>query len=277
MTIAKPKHLEARALLLKHLDLHPGKAVNNDLDPLEAGIVPDSNHRGGYHCGRGQVDATDYSVRESSRDRNGLDQYSAGIDYGYFAVTTDRGTFDLYDYNLWLKGLWDAGDDDTKDLREVIYSPDGVNVRRLDKLGIRSTGDSSHQTHTHHSEFRDADGHRMVNLARRWLQHIGLLEDPVTKDEIAAIAKETAKQVWATPYGNSSTEKRWPGAGVKPMNSYLALAAMYGKDDLDTDDVDEQAIVAGVLAGLDAETIAAAIPAEIAEQVAQKLADRMAA
>lgn len=42
-------------------------------------------------------------------------------------------------------------------------------------------------------------------------------------------------------------------------------------------DVDEAAIVQGVLAGLPAEQIAAAIPEELAEQVAQKLADRLAA
>lgn len=284
MTSAKPYHKAARELLLEHLDLHPGKTVNADLDPLEVGIVPDSDHHGGYHCGEGQVSADDYSVRESERDRRGLDGYSSAIDIGYFAITTSRGFFDLYDLNGWLVNLWDRGDPDIADLREVIYSPDGKVVRRKDKLGLRISGDSSHTTHTHLSEFRDADGHRMVNLATRWLEHIGLLEDPVTKDEIAAIAKETAKQVWATPYGNTSTEQRWPGTGTKPMSSFLALAAMYGYDGVQLaktltgkDWTDEDAIVRDVLAGLDPAVIAAAIPAEIAEQVAQKLADRLAA
>lgn len=49
------------------------------------------------------------------------------------------------------------------------------------------------------------------------------------------------------------------------------VAVLAGKDQ-----VDEQAIIAGILAGLPPEAIAAAIPDELAEQVAQKLADRLA-
>jgi hypothetical protein len=291
MTTAKPHHLAARQLMIDHLDMHPGKTVNADLDPLEAGIVPDANHRGGYHCGRSQVSDSDYSVRESSRDREGLDEHSSGIDYGYFAVTTARGTFDLYSYNDWLKLLWEAGDDDTKDLREVIYSPNGVHVKRLDKLGIRSTGDSSHQTHTHHSEFRDADGHRMVNLARRWLQHIGLLAgegDDMTPEELLDFDPKDGKGGIPNPYNDKATN---PSISVRTALKAAAMADM-GVRDLNVkvnralglltsllgkDFTDEQAIVTGVLAGLDPATIAAAIPAEIAEQVAQKIADRLAA
>ncbi|MGI5144783.1 hypothetical protein ACQEVC_45450 [Plantactinospora sp. CA-294935] len=185
-TVAKPKHKEARALYLEHLDLHPGRTVGNDLDPLEAGIVGDSRHGSGYHISRADNDSGDYSVDESPRDRRGRSDYASAMDIGYFKVTTDRGTFDLYDYNRWLVGLCRSGDSDTADLREVIYSLDGTTVRRWDRLGKRSTGDSSHRTHTHLSEFRDADGRRMVALARRWLQLIGLIDtedDDMTDDD----------------------------------------------------------------------------------------------
>lgn len=39
MTTAPPGLLEARALLLAHLDMHPGQTVSADLDPAEVGIV----------------------------------------------------------------------------------------------------------------------------------------------------------------------------------------------------------------------------------------------
>lgn len=50
-----------------------------------------------------------------------------------------------------------------------------------------------------------------------------------------------------------------------------AILAAVGKDN-----VDEAAIVSGVLAGISPEAIASAIPQDIAEQVAQKLAERLA-
>lgn len=187
MTNAKSNHKAARALLLKYLDLHPGEQVENDLDPLEMGLVGDTRHREGgdsYHLGRDQIRATGhrYSVDESPRDRAGLDEHSSALDVGFFKATTSRGTFDLYAYNRWLIDLCEASDPDTRDIREVIYSPDGRVVRRWDRLGRRSTGDSSHLFHTHTSEFRDADGHRMICLATRWLQHIGLIPDEHEED-----------------------------------------------------------------------------------------------
>ncbi len=202
MTAAKPHHLAARRLLLDHLDVHPGKAVGNDLDPLEAGIVGDTAHQQGgdsYHLGKDKIRARGsrnrYSVDESPRDQRGLNNYASAMDIGYFKVATSRGTFDLYDFNAWLIGLCKTGDPDTADLREVIYSPDGLTVRRWDDLGVRSTGDNSHLTHSHLSEYRDADGHRMVRLVTRWLQHIGLIleEDDVTKTEFMAWMTEWAK------------------------------------------------------------------------------------
>jgi hypothetical protein len=204
MTVAKPHHLAARRLLLQHLDLHPGKTVRSDLDPLEAGIVGDTDHEEGgdsYHLGKDKIRAkagrSRYSVDESARDLRGLDNYASGMDIGYFKVVTVRGSFTLYDLNAWLIGLCRAGDPDTADLREVIYSLDGVTVKRWDRLNRRATGDSSHRDHTHLSEHRDANGHRMVNLARRWLQRIGLIpeENEVTPDDRKWITTEFTRLI----------------------------------------------------------------------------------
>lgn len=202
MTAAKPHHLTARKLLLEHLDLNPGRTVGTDLDPAEVGIVGDTAHAAGgdsYHLGKDQIrargDRARYSVDESPRDQAGLDNYASALDIGYFKVTTARGTFDLYDFNTWLTALCRAGDPDTGDLREVIYSLDGKTVRRWDRLGRRTSGDNTHTWHTHLSEHRDATGQRMIRLATRWLQHIGLLpgEDDVTKTEFMTWMTEWAK------------------------------------------------------------------------------------
>lgn len=195
VTTAKANHRAARALLLQHLDMHPGRAVHNDLDPLEAGIVGDTPHTVGgdsYHLGADQLRTSPrrYSVDESARDRRGVDNNASAMDVGYFKVTTAKGTFDLYAYNAWLIGLCRAGDPDTADLREVIYSLDGDTVLRFDDLGLRTTGSLSHRTHTHLSEYRDADGHRMLRLATRWLQHIGLIPEEDDMPSAAEVAAE---------------------------------------------------------------------------------------
>lgn len=180
MTIAKPAHLEARKLLLEHLDIHPGRTVPDDLDPAEVGIVGSEGHkRAGtsYHLGKAdlKLDKRPYSVYESARDQRGLNQHASAMDIGEFRIKTKRGTFDLRHFSRWLVDLCRKGDPDTVDIREVIYSLDGKTVLRWDRLGIRSSGDLSHLAHTHVSEFRNADGRRMVRLVTRYLQHVGLL------------------------------------------------------------------------------------------------------
>lgn len=203
MTVAKINHKAARVLLLQHLDMHPGQAVGDDLDPAEVGIVGDTSHAEGgdsYHLGADQIRARNgrdrYSVDESARDKRGLDEHASAMDVGYFQVKTVKGVADLRSFSLWLVALCKAGDPDTADLREVIYSPDGQTVRRWDRQGVRTSGDSSHLYHTHLSEFRDADGHRMLRLATRWLQHIGLIPEeddmPTTPAQFLALLKDPA-------------------------------------------------------------------------------------
>jgi hypothetical protein len=188
MTSAPAGLLEARRLLIEHLDTHPGQTVSADLDPAEVGIVGDAGHLGGYHCGRDRVrrdsagNIVDYSVIESPRDRAGLDLDAAALDVGWFIVTTPRGAFNLRHFSAWLVGECERGAPDTLDIREVIYSLDGVAVKRWDRLKRRTTGDGSHRTHTHISEFRDSNGRKMPALMRRWLIHIGLIEGDTMAD-----------------------------------------------------------------------------------------------
>lgn len=188
MTTAPAPLKEARSLLLEHLDIHENSsAYSTDLDPAEVGIVGDPAHWGGYHCGSDRVTSVDYSVDESSRDRNGLTLDASALDVGQFSVTVGGQTHNLRTFSRWVVSQCEAGAPDTRDIREVIYSPDGEVVQRWDRLKRRTTGDSSHLWHTHFSFHRDAikAGRGPAPLFRRYLATIGLIqkEDTMSADD----------------------------------------------------------------------------------------------
>lgn len=128
------------------------------------GIVGDTSHNsdGGYHVGRDVLHALrtapedpggDYSYTESPRDRAGLTDAASAFDLG--------GNFTRFrEVTLGIVAACTRNDPRTRDIREVIYTPDGRNVRRWDALGRRTGGDSSHLAHTHLSFFRDSEGRR---------------------------------------------------------------------------------------------------------------------
>lgn len=195
MTSSPPNLRAVRAQLLTYLDFHPGDSGHpGDLDPAEAGIVGDPDHIGGYHCGSDRVrrnsagTINDYSVTESSRDRNGLSDFASADDIGWW----QRGEHNLRTYSRWLVKQCEDNTPDSRDIREIIYSPDGRTVKRWDRLSIRSSGDDSHLTHTHRSWFRDAvkSGKDLTALDRRYLTEIGLigggmeLADKITRESI---------------------------------------------------------------------------------------------
>jgi hypothetical protein len=186
-----PANLRAvRVLLLDHLDIHDrSRDYAADLDPDEVGIPGDTDHAEGgdsYHLGADQIRARNgrdrYSVDESPRDRNGLTNYASALDIGWFEVRVAGKVHNLRTFSLWLVAQCKAGTVDTRDIREVIYSPDGKTVKRWDRVGRRTSGDSSHTLHTHNSYFRDAikAGRDQTAVFRRYLTEIGLLagEEP---------------------------------------------------------------------------------------------------
>lgn len=267
MTRAPANLIAVRNLLITHLDNAPGP---DDLDPGEVGIVGDSAHRGGYHCGANRTVTNDYSVFESPRDRAGLTLDASALDVGPFAVTSNGRTFDLAHFSQWCVGQCAAGAADTKDIREIIYSPDGKTVKRWDRLGKRTSGDSSHRWHTHISFFRDAvkAGRDQRPLFRRYLSSIGILEDDtVTPEDIekvanAVVAKLIVSDSWPNGYGDSKT------------NEKIALGTFVKNVAADT-----QATLAAVgkIQGLDAKAVADAINATVVKQVADELARRLSA
>ncbi|MFY1655996.1 peptidoglycan-binding domain-containing protein [Micromonospora sp. WMMD1274] len=181
MTTAPPNLLAVRKLLLAHLDVDKTRARADDLESAEVGIVGDPAHRGGYHCGSDRVITNDYSVVESSRDRTGLTRYASALDVGQFKVRSGGATHNLRTFSTWIVTQCAANTADTRDIREVIYSPDGRTVRRWDRLGKRSSGDNSHVFHTHFSFFRDAikAGRDQTRLFRRYLTEIRLIEGSI--------------------------------------------------------------------------------------------------
>ncbi|MEV4766627.1 hypothetical protein AB0J89_28760 [Micromonospora chokoriensis] len=290
MTRAPDNLLALRSLLLTHLDNAPGP---DDLEPAEVGIVGDPAHRGGYHCGSDRVVPNDYSVVESPRDRAGLTLDAAALDVGQFDVRSGGRSNTLPSFSVWCVAQCAANAADTRDIREIIYSPDGSTVKRWDRLGKRTTGDSSHRWHTHFSFFRDAikAGRDQRPLFRRYLSSIGLLEDddmtPEEHNWLATVHKNLTVLDGRNPIGQIYTRmaegRDDTGAPVngnwnlQAMTKQLTdlqatLNALAGKDF-----TDEPAIVQGVLAGLTPEKIAAAIPPTIAKQVADELARRLVA
>lgn len=152
MTYAPDDLLAVRRYVLTQTAL-PGDAV---------GIVGDPAHAstGGYHEGNDDLAragrlTSDYSKRQSSRDRPGSNAASA-LDNGDF----DHGGKTLRQLSQFLVARCVAGDPRCRDIREIIYTPDGQSVRRWDALGMSTTGDSSHLYHTHTSFFRDSEGRR---------------------------------------------------------------------------------------------------------------------
>ncbi len=294
MTYAPDTLLVARRLLI---DTVPG------LTGAEVGIVGDGPHAAtgsSYHLGKSQLRSDSYSIVESSRDRNGLTDAAAALDIGEFSFTRNGKTHNLRTFSAWLVAQCKAGTADTKDIREVIYSTDGTTVKRWDRLGRRSIGDSSHRWHTHISYFRDSEKRDKAGLFRRYLTETGLLEDEVTEAElIAAVTKALKGWTEEDPASTTTPKAQARIGGWLRMAEYrahwrqsqvmaaldalakgdqAALAAIVARiDSASAEAVDEQAIVAGVLTGLDPAAIAAAIPPELARQVADELAARLAA
>jgi hypothetical protein len=302
MTSAPANLLAVRNLLLTYLDVDKNTVRSQDLEPAEVGIVGDPNHRGGYHCGSDRVVPRDYSVVESTRDASGLTLHASALDVGTFSVTSGGATHSLRTFSTWFVSQCAADAADARDIREIIYSPDGRTVKRWDRLGKRTTGDNSHLLHTHFSFFRDSTkaDRDQTPLFRRYLTAIGLIA-PV-KPETGM--EQTDKLIDNTGYPNRTVGnvladlenlRNWlispvnttglvsPPQPNSPLQLMLAMARAWPAlvaqvTGLSTKDfTDEQQIVTGVLAGLPPEKIAEAIPPQIARDVADELSRRLTA
>lgn len=148
------------------LELQSFMQQQTGLPLADLGVVGDLAHDGGYHCGwdRRNLDDKgvlhDYSWQESTRDSSHKTNAARAFDCGMFPR--------LREMSIWMVQQCQQGAPDTSDIREIIYSPDGVNVLRWDRLKIRGSGDSSHLTHTHFSFFADAESRDKLGLFQRF-------------------------------------------------------------------------------------------------------------
>lgn len=155
---------------------------------VNLGIVGDTHHTAGYHLGRDRIysstgqGADDYSVR-LPRDKAGLSGAASAIDLGRLGGSLDE----LYDFSRWLVAECQRGAPGTRDVREVIYSPDGSKVQRYSGVdGLihdgPGNGDSSHTTHTHISYYRDSEQRDKVQaFAGYWeAEDVAITWHPIT-------------------------------------------------------------------------------------------------
>lgn len=219
------------------------------MNPLSMGIVGDDSHAASgtsYHLGKDALLSTAYSIVESSRDRNGLSNAASALDIGNFSISRGGKTHTLRTFSVWLVGQCEAGTPDTADIREVIYSPDGQVVKRWDRLKKRTTGPSSHLTHTHVSYFRDSESRDKTALYRRYFATIEG-DEPMTPAERAVLIKE----MWASqPWGSSPAT-----AGIALQEAWRAARSADAK-------------ATDILTNMDPAALAAAMTGPIAERVA---------
>ena len=224
------------------------------------------------------------------------------MDVGTFSVRSGGGTHNLRTFSTWMVAQCVANAADTRDIREIIYSPDGRTVRRWDRLGRRTSGDSSHLYHTHFSFFRDSTkaGRDLTPLFRRYLTAIGMIATAKPEDDMEQtdrLIKDTGSKnrTVGDVLADLQNLRNWlispanttglvnPPMPNSPLQQMLAMlrawpALVAQVNELSGRDfTDEQQIVSGVLAGLPPEKIAEAIPPQIARDVADELSRRLIA
>lgn len=168
MTVASPALLEWRALL---------KGEDADLSNEEVGIVGGPGHiltGTSYHLGKDQLkmNKNPYSAR-TARDRAGLaNPATANL---ASAGDVDDDLDELRDMSVWTVNECRKPNPhpDTLDIREIIYSPDGINVYTWDREKGQTSapekrGDLNHRNHTHYSWYRDAGLRDKTALFRRY-------------------------------------------------------------------------------------------------------------
>lgn len=214
-----------------------------------------------YHVGKSWLESGAYSVNESPRDAHPTDASSA-IDIGYFEITVGGKKHTLRDYSRWLVNECKKGAKDTLDIREVIYSLDGETVKRWDREGVRTSGDSSHTSHTHKSWYRDSENRDRAAVTRRWFRDV-VFGDNVTpaeflailaNPEVAARMKQLAGQGWHNMTLGASALTAAVAAQSTYGNVAALLTAVAG-----IDQVDEGALAAALVPGL-ATAVLAGLP-----------------
>lgn len=206
------------------------------LSPISLGIVGDTRHTRGYHLGKDRIydgsgpgiGAMDYSVK-TSRDIAGLTNAASAMDIGNFAK--------LRAMSKWLVLQCQQNAPGTRDIREIIYTPDGSTVLRYDRQrGYNSTprpgeADNSHLTHTHISWYRDSEERDKVALFARYfgsaagdeiVKTFNVPEFPGRNATPKEDAARPGNSVWL--YSNSELKPDGTEISLKPIRALQVVA-----------------------------------------------------
>lgn len=207
---------------------------------VNLGVVGNFLHCKGYHLGRDRIygpcackprgkcvpgeGRDDYSVR-TARDRAGLSYAASAIDLGKLNGSLKQ----LQAFSVWLVDQARSNKPGTADLREVIYTPDGVNVWRWDReRGYWSSprageADDSHLSHTHISYYRDSEDRNKVALFARYFA------DPpptTTEGDVKFLIPDGTPTLGEATTTRDTRLYRWDGARI-PLDKG-ATRAVYG-------------------------------------------------
>ncbi len=168
MTFAPPTLVALGRYLVAH------NAVN-------LGIVGDTAHAAkgtSYHLGSDLVSPGAYSIL-TARDKAGLSLAASAIDIGKI----DGGFTRLREFSVWFLGELQRNAPGTSDIREFIFSPDGIAVLRWDReRGVASAPvaerglSSSHTGHGHTSWYRDSEGRDKITPFRGFFEPEGTMK-----------------------------------------------------------------------------------------------------
>lgn len=153
------------------------KGEDADLDNFEVGTVGGPSHVAegtSYHLGKDQLKMSrnPYSAR-TARDKAGLaNPETANL---ASAGDVDDDLDELREMSVWIVEECRRPNPhpDTRDIREIIYSPDGVTVFTWDREKGQTSaperrGSASHRTHTHFSWYRDSGLRDKTGVFRRF-------------------------------------------------------------------------------------------------------------
>jgi hypothetical protein len=199
--------------------------TKTSLKPVSIGIVGNAKHKSGYHLGRDRIfkhgaqGESDYSVK-TARDHSGLSDSASAMDIGSFKGFRRMSKFIVAEAR--------SNAPDTRDIREIIYSPDGKTVLRWDRQrGFASKprkheADDSHLTHTHISWYRDSEKRDKTGVFRRFFDG----GPPTPKPKAAPKPKTKPKPT--TPKGEvvkSFTVPLVPSIATVPKGVQLFVAS----------------------------------------------------
>ena len=167
MTFAPPTLVDLGRYLVAH-------------NTVNLGIVGDTAHatKGtSYHLGSDLVSPTAYSV-QTARDKAGLSLAASAIDIGKI----DGGFTRLREFSVWFLAECQRNAPGTSDIREFIFSPDGIAVLRWDReRGVASApkpGEAamSHTGHSHASWYRDSEFRDKITPFRGYFEPEGAMK-----------------------------------------------------------------------------------------------------